>query len=699
MAASRNQTRRKPARRNEVGPTSSRPQAYGPNLLLWYAVLVAATFVVYRPVWHGGLLWDDEAHIIAETLKTWSGLARLWTDFTASQQYYPVAGTAFWIIGHLSGDTFGYHAVNILLHATSAFLFTVILQRWKVPGALLAGAIYALHPVNVESVAWISELKNTLSGVCYLGAFLAYLRFDTGRGRGAYSLALGLFVLALGSKTVTATLPAAILVALWWQRGRLEWRRDVFPLIPYFAIGIAAGVGTAWIEYHWVGAKGSQFDVSFVERIMLAGRVVWFYALTILWPAHLMFNYPRWVVDASVWWQYLFLIALAGALAGLFAFRHRTRAPLAAALFFVGTLFPVLGLFNVYPFRFSFVADHFQYLACLGLIAGLAAAITLAANRRRSLPLDLALAAAFAVPLGVMTFQYSRYFADAETLYRETIARNPSSHLAHGNLAAKLFDGPPSGWAEAAQHARAVLAFDPDNVAAHNLTGVGLQRSGRHLEAIPEFQRAIALDSELAEAHYNLGLSLAEMGRADEAIAAYQRSLEIYPQNVKTLHNLANVLRAQKRYAEALALLKKAVAIDPDAADIRLNFADTLQASGDLNGAIEAYQAALGRRPDWGEAWNNLGIALRRTGRTAEARQAFESAVRFLPDAPRVLINLAAVYADAGDGEKAVSLYERVLTLVREPAAAAPVHQQLGVLLTKLGRKAEAAKHFAAAGK
>jgi protein O-mannosyl-transferase len=698
MAAAKHRSRRKAARRSEVDATQASSKPGGPNLLLWYAVLVAATFAVYRPVWHGGLLWDDEAHVIAETLRTWGGLARLWTDFTASQQYYPVAGTAFWIIGRFSSDTLGYHAVNILLHATSAFLFTVILRRWHVPGALIAGAIYALHPVNVESVAWISELKNTLSGACYLAAFLVYLRFDSSRERGAYTIALGLFLPALGSKTVTATLPAAILVALWWQRGRIDWRRDVLPLAPFFAIGIAAGLGTAWIEYHWVGAKGARFDLGVVERILLAGRVVWFYAMKIVWPANLMFNYPRWIVDASSWWQYLFVIALIGSLAGLYAFRHRARAPLAAALFFVGTLFPALGLFNVYPFRFSFVADHFQYLASLGLIAGLAAAISRLANSRRSALLDLALAAATALPLSVMTYRYSSYFADAETLYRETIARNPSSLLAHGNLAAKLFDGPSSGWPEAMEHARAALAIDPQSVAAHNLIGLGLQRAGRPLEALPELRRAVELDPELAEAHYNLGLTLAELGRADEAIAEYERSLEIYPQNVEALHNLANVLRGQKRYAEALALLRKAVVIDPDAADVRLNLADTLQASGDFAGAIAAYQDALGRRPDWGEAWNNLGMALRRTGRTAEARQAFERAARFLPDAPLVLANLASLYAETGDGEKAVTLYERVLTLVGDPAAAS-VHQQLGVLLTKLGRKAEAAKHFTAAGK
>ena len=691
-------SRRRVARRNQVGSTQPGPKTTnGLTPLFWYAALVAVTFLAYRPVWHGGLLWDDEAHVIAETLRTWSGLGRLWTDLSASQQYYPVAGTAFWIIGHLSSDTFGYHAVNILLHATSAFLFTVILRRWSVPGALIAGAVYALHPVHVESVAWISELKNTLSGACYLGAFLAYLRFDSGRGRVAYAAALGLFILALGSKTVTATLPAAILVALWWQRGRIDWRRDVVPLVPFFAAGIAAGLGTAWIEYHWVGARGARFDLSVVERFLLAGRVVWFYVLKIVWPANLMFNYPRWVVDASSWWQYLFVIALAGMLAALFAFRQRGRAPLAAALFFVGTLFPVLGLFNVYPFRFSYVADHFQYLASLGLIAAMAAAISLALNRQRSRSVELGLAAALALPLGIMTFQYSGYFADAETLYRETLARNPASLLAHGNLAAKLFDGPPSGWPEASQHARAVLEIDPESVAAHNLTGVGLQRSGRQAEALPEFLRAVALDPGLAEAHYNLGLTLSELGRTDESIAAYQRSLEIYPQNARALHNLAHVLKGAKRYADALALLRKAVAIDPDSPDIRLNFADTLQASGDLSGAIAAYQEALGRRPDWGEAWNNMGLALRRAGRTAEARQAFESAARFLPDAPLVLANLASLYAETGDAEKAVALYERMLTLLPEPAAAAAVHQQLGLLLTKLGRKAEAAKHFAAA--
>ena len=199
---------------------------------MFLALLV--TLVAYYPAWHGGLLWDDDAHITRVDLRSFEGLWRIWFDVGATQQYYPVTHSAFWVLYRLFGDaTLGYHLVNISLHATSAFLFAVILRRLAVPGAVLAAFIFALHPVHVESVAWITELKNTLSGVFYLGAALAYLRFDADRRRQSYALALVLFALALLSKTVTATLPAALLVVFWWQRGALRWRQDVLPLAPF----------------------------------------------------------------------------------------------------------------------------------------------------------------------------------------------------------------------------------------------------------------------------------------------------------------------------------------------------------------------------------------------------------------------------------------------------------------------------------
>ena len=208
----------------------------------------------------------------------------------------------------------------------------------------------------------------------YLGGLLAYLSFDRSRRLKPYLLAALFFVLALLSKTVTATLPVALLIIFWWQRGVLSWRRDVRPLIPFFALGIAAGISTSWVERMLIGARGAEFGFSMTERFLIAGRAFLFYLGQLLWPADLIFIYPRWKIDSTVWWQYLYPAAVAVALLLAWKFRNRTRAPLAALLYFGVTLAPALGFVNVYPFRYSFVADHFQYLASLGVIACLAAA-------------------------------------------------------------------------------------------------------------------------------------------------------------------------------------------------------------------------------------------------------------------------------------------------------------------------------------
>ena len=278
------------------------------------------------------------------------------------------------------------------LHAAAAFLVMLIMRRLGLPGALLAALVFALHPVCVESVAWISEQKNTLSTVFYFSAALLYLHFDRTRRGSHYFLASALFVMALLTQTVTATLPAALLVVFWWQRGRLDWKRDVRPLLPWFALGAAAGLLTAWVERKFVGAEGTDFALTLVERFLVAGRAVWFYLGKLVWPANLMFFYPRWRVDSAEWWQYLYPLAALAALAGCACWPAKRRGPLAGALIFAGTLFPALGFFNAYPFIYSYVADHFQYIASLGIIvpvaAGLASAVRpgsrrVAALRRR----------------------------------------------------------------------------------------------------------------------------------------------------------------------------------------------------------------------------------------------------------------------------------------------------------------------------
>ncbi len=353
----------------------------------WTAVLIVGlTLVAYWPALQGKPLWDDDAHLTKPELQSISGLGRIWTDPHATQQYYPLLHSAFWFEHAAFGDaTLGYHLANVLLHATDAILLVLILTRLGIPGAPLAGLLFAVHPVCVESVAWISEQKNTLSLAFYLLSALAYLKFDALRGRRQasryYALALVLFVFALLAKTVTATLPAALLVVFWWQRGRLGWKRDVLPLVPWFALAAVCGAVTAVVERKLIGAEGAQFDLTLVERCLLAGRVVWFYLGKLVWPADLAFIYRRWNVGADAGAWTLALAAAALLTAALWLVRGRSRGPLAAWLFFVGSLFPALGFFNVYPFVFSFVADHFQYLACIGILTGASAGAATALAR------------------------------------------------------------------------------------------------------------------------------------------------------------------------------------------------------------------------------------------------------------------------------------------------------------------------------
>jgi len=509
--------------------------------LLWTAaLLVAAVLVAYFPALHGKLLWDDEAHVTQPALRALDGLWSIWFDLGATQQYYPLLHSAFWLDHKLWGDAVvGYHLVNILFHAAAASLLLLILRRLKIPGAALAAAIFALHPVYVESVAWITEQKNALSAVFYFGAMLVYLRFDGDRRRSVYFLALGLFVAGLLTKTVTATLPAALLVIFWWQRGRLSWRRDVTPLVPWFALGAAAGLFTAWVEHTIIGAKGTAFEFSPIERCLLAGRVIWFYLAKLFWPVDLLFIYPRWEVNASVWWQYLFPLAAIALAAALWLIRGRSRAPLAALLFFTGSLFPVLGFFNVYPFIFSFVADHFQYLASVGIIVLVSAAATTLWARvpQRARWAGPALCVAAVGALGALTFRQSGIYRDPLTLYRATLDKNAGCWMCSNNIGMVLADaGRPR---DAIPYYEQTLRIRPNLPETHNNLANALQQTGRAPEAIAYYREALRLKPNYVEAHNNLGAALFTMGKMSEAKTEYEAALRINPDFEAARENLS----------------------------------------------------------------------------------------------------------------------------------------------------------------
>ncbi|MGD1071380.1 MAG: tetratricopeptide repeat protein [Bryobacteraceae bacterium] len=533
-------------------------------------MLVCATLAAYIPALHGGLLWDDDAHLTRPDLQSLHGLWRIWFELGATQQYYPLLHSAFWVEHRLWGDAvLGYHLTNVLLHAAAACLVVMILRRLAIPGAWLAGAIFALHPVGVEAVAWISEQKSTLSAVFYLASALAYLHFDRTRRGSQYFLALGLFVLALLSKTVTATLPAALLLVFWWQRGRLAWRRDVLPLLPWFAVGASTGLFTAWIERNLIGAQGADFALTPIERCLLAGRVIWFDLLHVVWPVNLIFVYPRWTVSAAVWWQYLFPVGVFALAAGLWLI-FRSRGPLAGFLFFAGTLFPVLGFFNVYPFVYSYVADHFQYLAILGIIVPLASGLTLAARRiSAGKPLEIMLL----VLLGVLTYRQSGMYRDSATLYRETLARNPDCWLAHNNLGHDLLEV-PGQLPEAIEHFEAALRLQPNYPQAYNNLGIALMElPGRLPEAIADFQTALRIQPKYPEAYNNLGVALSRIpGHLPEAIADFEAALRLQPEYAEAQNNLGIALsRIPGRLPEAIGHFEAALRIKPDDARTQRN--------------------------------------------------------------------------------------------------------------------------------
>ena len=561
--------------------------------LLAAALLVAAVAAAYAPALDCGFVWDDDRHVTEnDTLRSAQGLRRIWFSIGATPQYYPMVHTSFWLEYRLWGlDPMGYHAVNVALHALCALLVWRVLLLYPLPpaAAWLAAALFALHPVHVESVAWISERKNVLSAAFTLASLLAYLRFlDAGSAgsrarRRHYALSLALYLGALASKTVASMLAPALLLLAWGRRGRVA-RRDAVALLPFFAAGIGAGLLTVWMERHRVGAVGAEWELSAAERVLVAGRALWFYAAKLLWPSGLSFIYPRWAIDPSAWWQWLYPAAAAGLLGALFAARRRIGAgPFVAVAFFAGTLAPALGFFDVYPMRFSFVADHFQYLASLGPIA-LAAALAERAAARLGPPghrIFAAAAAGVLVLLGSLTFRQVAIYRDAETLWTATLERNPGAWIAYTNL------------------------------------GHILEERGDSERALELYREAIRVEDRAEMAHYNLGSSLARSGRIEEGVRHLRRAVELEPRFTAAQMNLGNALAARGDLDAAIACYRAATLADPRAADAHRNLGVALLARGDLEGAIAALRRALKLRPGWRSARRELDRALEARARGA----------------------------------------------------------------------------------
>ncbi|MBZ5637565.1 MAG: tetratricopeptide repeat protein [Acidobacteriia bacterium] len=521
------------------------------------AVIVLATLAAYVPAIRGGWVWDDDIHVTRNrNLQDLAGLTRIWLTTSATPQYYPLTHTTFWIERHLYGlDPLGYHLDNVLLHAASAILLALVLETLGVPGAWLAAAVFALHPVHVESVAWITERKNALSGLLYLGSALVFLRHFAGGGDrdrtryGPPAAAVALFVAGLLAKTVIATLPVALAIVLLWKRGRIE-RRAVPWLAAMIAVGATLGLLTAWLEATQVGAEGREFSLTFAERLLLAGRAVLFYLGKLSFPHPLAFLYPRWTLDARSAAQWLFPVAAAGAAAALWFARKRIgTAPLAAYAFYVVTLGPALGFLNVYPMRFSFTADHFQYLASIGPIALVSAGAARLAERLPRVVPRWAWAAPPLLALALLTWRQGGAYRDLDTLWTRTIEASPDSFMAHYNLGKMLAERGRTD--EAFAHYQEALRANPEMAEAMINLANQLADRGKLEEAVDLYGRVIRLDPGRERAHYDLALALEQLKRPGEAEKAYRDAIRVKPGMIAAHNNLAVLLFQQGRYAEA----------------------------------------------------------------------------------------------------------------------------------------------------
>jgi tetratricopeptide (TPR) repeat protein len=543
--------------------------APGPRFLtrencLWGLLLFAVTVLAYQKAWQAGFIWDDDLYVTQNELLTApNGLSRIWFSLDSPSQYFPLTYTSFRLEYALWGlHPAGYHWVNILLHAANALLVWRLLRALQVPGARLAAALFALHPVQVESVAWISERKNVLMGFFFLLALLAWTRFVEASPRRKwtyYSLALAFYALALFSKTTACTLPAALILILWLKNARIGWR-SLAQIVPFVALGIGMGLVTLWWERYHQGTLGEAFGLGLPERFLVASRALWFYAGKLLWPANLVFSYPRWTVSAGNPADYIWLLVTATVATLIYLARRRLgRGPEVAALYFATTLGPVLGFIMLYTFRYTFVADHYQYLASIGPLALAAAGITRAfdqAGEKRRL-LEVASCAVLLVFLGLLSWRQSAMYSDWDTLWSTTVSRNPNSWMAQNNLATGL--AWKGAFPEAIAHFDRALELNPNQGEAHYNLANALLQVDREEEAIAHYERALQINPRHTRAHYNLAIVLVHQRRLEEATVHFEKMLEINPKDSVAHEKLANALRQVGRTDEAEAHSKKAL--------------------------------------------------------------------------------------------------------------------------------------------
>ncbi len=643
------------------------------------ALIVAAALLAYWPALSGGYIWDDDVLIVKNRdVRANDGLLRVWFN-RESLEYLPLTYDMHWLEWRVfRGSAAGPHVINVLLHGLSAALLGFVLQRLRVPGAWLAALFFALHPVAVASAAWLSELKNTLSMVFYLGSILAYLRFEDGcfhhddttsTTHGAphsalrtphYFLSLVLFLLALLAKTSVVMLPAVLLLLAWWRRGKVA-ARDLLRTAPFFALSLALGLVTVWFQWHNAIGQEVVRPASAASRIAAAGWIAWFYLYKILLPVGLYAIYPRWEVNGSSVLSFLPLALLAAATALLWTRLKRWGpGPLAAWAYFMVSLLPVLGFVEMSFMQLSLVADHLQYAAMPGILALVGALLARAtAGGRWGRPAAVVLGICLAA-MAALTFQRAGVFSSNQRLWSNNLVKTPRSALIWCDLGmAYVNAGAPD---EGIGYLDKSLELDRKSYLLWIARGVARAAANRAAEAIGDYDQAIALKPDCAEAWYNRSIAYWNTRRSDEALRDLDQAIALKPDYVEAYVNRGLIHAAAHRYAEAMRDYDQAIALWPDCVPAYVNRGIIHAAANRSAEAIRDYDRAIVLNHDCVEAWRNRGMAYAGAGRLDEALRDLDEAIALKPDyteayLSRGNVHLAARrYADAiGDYGEAIA--------------------------------------------
>ena len=583
------------------------------------ALLVLA-FAAYWPLIHAGYIWDDYGYIVQNPhLRHLRGLWSIWFVPSSSIQYYPLVYTLFWIEYHLWGtDPVGFHLLNIVLQAMNGVLLWMVLRKVRLPGAWLAAALFTIHPVQVETVGWAVEQKNLTSAALAFGSVLMYLRaFPLAVSDGMsvlkerkvvkkwgwwYAGATALYIAALLGKTDVCTLPAILLVLAWWRRGRIGWR-DVAPTLLWFGFGLALAAVTIYVEHHQAGAKGAAFAFSLAQRMIMAGHAIWFYLGKLVWPHPLLEVYWRWNPAVMRGWQWLWPFSAMGAIVILYILRRRIgRGPLTAALFFGFAVSPVLGFISYYTMRYTFVADHYQYLACIGPLSLAGAGVASAARRwgHQKLMGEPVLfwisSAALLLTLTAASFAQSLVYEPPYRVWSHVLKYNPNCWVAEENLAVHY-----------AMQRRLSLA-GPLLARANKLSG--------------------GADPTVTG---NIGDMYYVMGQYSLAIKWYRVSLAGQPHNIHIIKKLVHCYEHTGDWANAIKDIKQGLAFVPRSAALHFILAADLVHAGNLKGAALAYRHGLRYEPRNTKAHYDLAITLERLGDWHGALRHFARAVAISP--------------------------------------------------------------------